>query len=215
MHPSSRIWARMARLFIKEALIESFCCHAGESRHPESSLKPLDSGFRRNDKTERVHLFRASLRHSRGKTAREALNNSPLPLKGGEGKGEGVGQDNDLFRPLPSGRGDRFVLRLVQSFPGDGVLAKGGRRHTAANLYAICICPAPILSVMETGFARRPGQSGHMRSSASRLYSTLDNGGGNDAEQDRYRKSAGRRGAGEKSCSPVIVPPPAACRPRT
>ena len=45
----------------KEALNKFFCRHAGESRHPGSQRKPLDSGFRRNDENGTGHLFRASL----------------------------------------------------------------------------------------------------------------------------------------------------------
>jgi hypothetical protein len=53
----------MSDTTIKEALNKFFCRHAGESRHPENSLKPLDSGFRRNDENGLVYLFRASLSH--------------------------------------------------------------------------------------------------------------------------------------------------------
>jgi hypothetical protein len=53
--------------------------------------------------------------------AREALIKSPLPLKGGEGKGEGVVNTLICLTLSPAlslqGEGENSFLQLVQSFP--------------------------------------------------------------------------------------------------
>jgi len=54
--------AGIQHLFIKEALIKSHCRHAGESPHPGHSLKPLDSGFRRNDEQGEAVLVQGFLK---------------------------------------------------------------------------------------------------------------------------------------------------------